>query len=175
MAYCRAVIRAAALRQAGPAKALAQANDLLLKDSQANNMFVSAFYAVLDPASGLVVYANAGHNPPLWQPASGAPAQQLFSGDLVLGVAPGIRYREQQLHLAPGDLLLLYTDGITEATSPADELFGLDRLREALAAAGAAGCGGVVEAVLGAVEAFSAGATQADDFTLVAVRRQACD
>jgi sigma-B regulation protein RsbU (phosphoserine phosphatase) len=172
MAYCRAVIRAAALRQPGPALTLAQANDLLLKDSQANSMFVSAFYAVLDLASGRLDYANAGHNPPLLRAAAAGPAAQVFSGDLVLGVTSPLHYREQQLSLAPGDLLLLYTDGITEAANPAGDLFGLARLRTLIEAGGVLGPRGLIDSVLGAVGAFTAGATQADDFTLVAVQRR---
>jgi sigma-B regulation protein RsbU (phosphoserine phosphatase) len=172
MAYCRAVIRAAALRQPGPALTLAQANDLLLKDSQANNMFVSAFYTVLDLASGRLDYANAGHNPPLLRAAAAGPAREVFSGDLVLGVMGPLKFREQQLQLAPGDLLLLYTDGITEAANPAGDLFGLERLRTLVEAGGALGPRGLIDSVLGAVGAFTAGATQADDFTLVALQRR---
>ncbi len=172
MAYCRAVIRAAAQRQPGPAATLAQANDLLFKDSQTNNMFVSAFYGVLDLASGLVTYANAGHNPPLmWRAAEGQ-TDELYSGDLVLGVANGIGYRDHDCRLAAGDLLLLYTDGITEAANTARDLFGIERLEAVVAAEAAAGPQSVVASVLAAVGGFSAGATQADDFTLVAVRRQ---
>jgi sigma-B regulation protein RsbU (phosphoserine phosphatase) len=173
MAYCRAVIRAAALRQPRPAVTLAQANDLLLKDSQANNMFVSAFYAVLDTASGLLSYANAGHNPPLWRAAEAGPTRELYSGDLVLGISSPMKYREQQLCLAAGDVLLLYTDGITDAMNLAGELFGLERLQAIVEAGCALGPKRLVESVLSAVGAFSAGATQADDFTLVAVQRLA--
>jgi sigma-B regulation protein RsbU (phosphoserine phosphatase) len=171
MAYSRAVIRAAALRHASPAQVLSQANELLQKDNQAS-LFVSAFYAVVDAATGVVTYANAGHNRPLWWQAASGLVRDLSGHGLVLGVKAGFSYHDEQLQLGPGDLLVLYTDGITEALDAHDELFGSDRLcRTVAAAAPGAGPQLVIDAVLAAVRAFSGGTPQADDYTLVGIRR----
>jgi serine phosphatase RsbU (regulator of sigma subunit) len=172
MAYSRAVIRAAAMRQVSPAQALSQANEQLSNDNQAG-LFISAFYGVLDTRSGRVTYACAGHNPPLvWRAATGQ-AVPLPPGGLVLGVTPTVRYEDRQLKLDPGDVWVLYTDGISEANDVQEDLFGVERLRAAVDQAAPTGAGQVITAVLAAVEAFSAGAQQADDYTLVAVKRLA--
>jgi serine phosphatase RsbU (regulator of sigma subunit) len=170
MAYSRAVIRAAAMRQVSPAQSLSLANEQLSKDNQAG-LFISAFYGVLDTQSGRITYASAGHNPPLVWRAAARQATYLPTGGLVLGVTPDARYEDRQLKLEPGDVWVLYTDGITEEFDPNEELFGVERLSEAVAPAAPDGAAAVITAVLAAVDAFNAGTPQADDYTLVAVKR----
>ncbi len=172
MAHSRAIIRAAALGQPGPARALGQANERILDDNQAG-LFISAFYAGLDTRSGRLTYANAGHNRPLWWRAATGSCQALAGGGMVLGVSAGAAYQDQQIELAPGDLLVLYTDGITEALNGGQEMFGEARLRAAIAAASASHPQQIVEAILAAVRSFGGETPQADDYTLVAVRRLA--
>ncbi len=171
MAHSRAVIRATALSQPSPALTFSQANDLIQKDNQTSH-FVSAFYAILDTGSGRLTYANAGHPRPLrWQAASGQ-FQELAGRGMVLGVSDRrVEYEERQIDLAAGDLLVLYTDGISEAVNIDLELFGPTRLQAAVAAASSGSPQEVVEAILAAVQRFSGEAPQADDFTLVAVKR----
>ncbi|MBL8056684.1 MAG: SpoIIE family protein phosphatase [Anaerolineales bacterium] len=172
MAHTRAVVRAAALTEKGPAAALELANAQILKDNQTSH-FVSAFYGVLDTASGRLTFANGGHNRPLWWRAAAGDFTELNSQGIVLGLLPAVELEELEKSLAPGDLVVLYTDGITEAINPAEELFGEARLRGAIAAVEPKTPQRVVDAILEAVQAFSSGAPQADDFTLVAVRRLA--
>jgi serine phosphatase RsbU (regulator of sigma subunit) len=172
MAHSRAIIRAAALDQASPALALGLANDRILKDNQAG-LFVSAFYAVLEIDSGRLTYANAGHPRPLWWQASQRRLSELGGNGIVLGVSAEAAYEERGLSLAPGDRLVLYTDGVTEATNAEMELFGEARLEAALEAAVAGSPGHIVQAILSAVNDFGDGAPQADDFTLMAIQRLA--
>ncbi|HET7091047.1 MAG TPA: SpoIIE family protein phosphatase [Anaerolineae bacterium] len=170
MAHSRAIIRATALGQPSPALTFSQANDLIQKDNQTSH-FVSAFYAILNTGSGHLTYANAGHPRPLhWQAASGQ-FQELAGRGMVLGVSEGVEYEERQIDLAPDDLLILYTDGISEAVNIDLELFGQARLLETVAAASSGVPQDVIEAILAAVQRFSGEAPQADDFTLVVVKR----
>jgi sigma-B regulation protein RsbU (phosphoserine phosphatase) len=172
MAHSQAVIRAIAAGTPSPARTLGQANDLIIKNNQTGH-FVSAFYAVLEPETGRLTYANAGHNWPLWWRAATGDFQRLAGRDLVLGVKTGISFEERQVDLGAGDLVVLYTDGITEAMNDAEELFDEPRLRAAVQAHAAAGPAAVVAAVVGAVKDFSGGAPQADDITLVVFGRAA--
>ncbi|HKZ85207.1 MAG TPA: SpoIIE family protein phosphatase [Anaerolineae bacterium] len=171
MAHSRAVIRATALGQPSPALTFSQANDLIQKDNQTSH-FVSAFYAILDTGSGRLTYANAGHPRPLhWQATTGH-FQELAGRGMVLGVSDRrVEYEERQIDLAPGDLLILYTDGISEAVNIDLELFGQARLLETVAAASSGSPQEVIEAILAAVQRFTGEAPQADDFTLVVVKR----
>ena len=172
MAHSRAIIRAAALDQSGPALTLGVANDRILKDNQAG-LFVSAFYAVLELDSGRLTYANAGHPRPLWWQAPLRRLSELDGNEIVLGVTADAAYAERSLDLAPDDRLVLYTDGITEATNVDLELFDVERLKAATGAAIAGNPARIVQAVLDAVNDFSGDAPQADDFTLVAIQRLA--
>jgi serine phosphatase RsbU (regulator of sigma subunit)/DNA-binding NarL/FixJ family response regulator len=179
MAHSRAVIRATALSQPptdpiggqpSPALTFSQANDMIQRDNQTSH-FVSAFYAILDTATGRLTYANAGHPRPLhWQSAIGH-FHELAGRGMVLGVSAGVEYEERQINLAPGDLLILYTDGISEAVNIDLELFGQARLLETVAAASSGSPQDVIDAILAAVQSFSGEAPQADDFTLVVVKR----
>jgi serine phosphatase RsbU (regulator of sigma subunit) len=133
------------------------------------NRLVTFFYGELDPASGELRYVNAGHNPPLLFTASGS--SQLESTGLVLGVLDGALFEEAQVALPPGSRLLLFTDGITEAASPADEEFGEGRLEELVRGESGDEPGRLLGAVAGALARFTAGARQADDVTLMLVSR----
>jgi len=170
MAHCRVIIRGAALSSAGPADTLSQANEQILLRNETSH-FISAFYAVLDTASGRLTYANAGHNRPLWWRAATGAVEPLGSHGLVLGLAPALAVDERQVDLAPGDTVVLYTVGITEAINAHEELFDDERLTASLAAAGGRRPQAAVDAILAAVKAFSGDTPQADDYTLVALKR----
>ena len=114
MALSRTIIRTTAFSGRSPASALMRANQLILKDSQAE-MFLTAVYAVLELDTGRLIYANAGHNRPLWRHAADGTVTELDQRGIVLGAFEGIMLEEQRLDLAPGDALILYTDGVTEA------------------------------------------------------------
>jgi serine phosphatase RsbU (regulator of sigma subunit)/DNA-binding NarL/FixJ family response regulator len=169
MAHSRAMIRAAAQTQPSPAATLAQANVQIARDNHAM-LFVSAFYAVLDTATGRLIFANAGHNVPLILRADGT-LEEVMSRGMVLGIMDDMAYDEDETVLAPGDILILYTDGITEAMNQTSDLFSKTRLKAAIADANPAHARGVIDAIIEAVKAHAGETPQADDLTIVAVRR----
>jgi serine phosphatase RsbU (regulator of sigma subunit) len=170
MAMARTMIRTTALSGLSPAQALSKANRLILKDSR-SDLFLSAFYAILDPDSGHLTYANAGHNHPfLWQSAA-EELIELRAKGIILGAFEEVTLHEEEVVIQPGDFLLLYTDGVTDASNDHDELFGAQRLRDILAAQGGKRSEEIAQAILAAVNEFIAGGPQADDLTLLIIRR----
>jgi serine phosphatase RsbU (regulator of sigma subunit) len=135
-----------------------------------SNRFITFFFCVLDASTGAVAFANAGHNPPIVVRASGA-AELLEGGGPVLGILPIAPYGEQHAQLEPGDMLVLYSDGVTEATNVAYEQFDEERFIEVLKRHRASPAAEVVQAVTQALAEFAAGAPQADDITLVVAKR----
>ena len=133
--------------------------------------YATAFLAVLDVASGRVTFANAGHNPPLLVRASGE-LEWLGATGMPLGLMPVGEYTEATVTLEPGDLLTIYTDGITEANSPDEEEFGKDRLAEVLRAQGKESPADAAAALVRELDAFAAGTPFGDDRTLVMIKRK---
>ncbi|HNX04031.1 MAG TPA: SpoIIE family protein phosphatase [Opitutales bacterium] len=152
-----------------PARTLAMVNDELAAGND-TCMFITAFCGILNLSSGHFTYANAGHNPPLLIPQSGPAKFMRSKPGPALGAMTNVRYRNMDELLSGRELLVLYTDGVTEAMNDASEMFGEDRL---LAIASAVR-NGVAEKVVGeivsAVRTHAAGAEQSDDITLLAVR-----
>jgi serine phosphatase RsbU (regulator of sigma subunit) len=171
MALSRAVIRAAALEDRGPAATLRQANRLILKDSR-DSLFVTAFYAVLDTGSGRLTYANAGHNRPLWLRAGTGELQELAARGIALGAIEEAELEERAIDVAPGDVLVLYTDGVTEAMDAEAEPFGVERLRQVVAAHPEASPEQIISALEGAVRDFAGDVPQSDDIALFVVWRR---
>jgi sigma-B regulation protein RsbU (phosphoserine phosphatase) len=168
MAVSRTLLRAVAQGGADPGACLERVNRQLLRDSSAG-LFVTLFYAILDPRTGELRYSLGGHNPPYLLRA-GAPLESLDGPGLVVGVLEGAVYETRRVMLRPGDGLFVYTDGVPEARNEAGELFSEDRLRAALWRAGDAGPEELVRAVLEDVHHFSGGAAQSDDITTLALR-----
>jgi serine phosphatase RsbU (regulator of sigma subunit) len=135
-----------------------------------SNRFITFFFCVMDAASGNVAFANAGHNPPIVIRASGE-FEMLAGGGPVLGILPIAPYSQQQTHLDPGDMLVLYSDGVTEATNLAYDEFDEERFIEVLKRHRTEPAAAVVQAVTTALAEFTAGAPQADDITLVVAKR----
>lgn len=131
MASTRAIVRAAAERLISPGAVLERANDAICPDMPAK-MFVTCLYAVLDPASGRLQYANAGHNLPYRKTANGL--EEMRATGMPLGLMPGMKYEEKEAVLAPGESVLLYSDGLVEAHNPQQEMFGFPRLQRLMAA-----------------------------------------
>lgn len=171
MALSRTMIRTVALSGSPPAATLERANELILKDSNAK-IFLSAFYAILETGSGRLTYTSAGHNWPLWLPAGSEECQQLHARGILLGVMEEISLEERTVQVAPGDTLVFYTDGITEAMNSKNELFGEERLRAAVRSRAGATTDQILEAIVAAVHIFVGSAPQADDYTIVVVKRQ---
>jgi len=135
-----------------------------------SNRFITFFFCVMDAASGEVAFANAGHNPPIVVRASGE-AFMLEGGGPVLGILAAAPYREMRTQIGQGDLLVLYSDGVTEATNSNYDEFGEERFMEVLKQHRTSPASAIVEAVTRALAEFTAGAPQADDITLVVARR----
>lgn len=142
-----------------------------LADNIPSNRFVTLFYAELDPESGAVSFLNAGHNPPLIVHAAGT-VEQLASGGLPLGIKADADYREGRTTLQMGDVLVIYSDGVTEAASPTGEEFGPTRLYEVVSRNVDASAAGIRDRIESALTKFSQGTQAADDITLVIVKRQ---
>jgi serine phosphatase RsbU (regulator of sigma subunit) len=142
-----------------------------LADNIPANRFVTLFYAELDPESGALSFLNAGHNPPLIVHSAGT-VEQLASGGLPLGIKPDADYREGRTQLQPGDVLVIYSDGVTEAVSPTGEEFGATRLYEVVSRNIEASAAGIRDRIESSLTKFAQGTSAADDITLVIVKRQ---
>ncbi len=172
MAYSRAVVRAEAAAGSSPAEVLANTNRVIMRDRQ-SSLFLSAFYAELDLASGTLTYASAGHDAPMLVRADDASAvTELEARGVVLGAFADMGLEERSVVLGPGDLVLFFTDGVTEARNGSRELFGDDRLRAVLTASAGGDAESVIAAVVSAVTEFTEGEEQADDLTIVCVQRE---
>jgi serine phosphatase RsbU (regulator of sigma subunit) len=134
------------------------------------NRFVSLFFGLLDPVTGEMIYCNAGHNPPFLVRADGA-IERLPSCGTILGIFPDFGYDVKRCRLEPGDLLTLFSDGVTEENNPAGEEFGEERLARLLLERGKLGAAGLVEGIRQAVLDWAAGAAAADDVTVLVARR----
>jgi serine phosphatase RsbU (regulator of sigma subunit) len=163
-------IRTTALVGNGPAAALTQANKLIYRERE-SQLFLTALYAVLDTTNGRLVYANAGHNPPLWSQAATGAIQKLDARGIVLGIFGNVELEEREIQVTPGDLLVFYTDGVTEAMNASHDLFGEERLEATLAANAGASAQEVLDAILDAVRVFTGDVEQSDDLTLFVIRR----
>jgi serine phosphatase RsbU (regulator of sigma subunit)/anti-sigma regulatory factor (Ser/Thr protein kinase) len=130
MASTRTLLRAAAERLQEPGAVLARANDLLCPDMPPK-MFVTCLFAVLDPPTGVLRYANAGHDLPYRRSATGV--DEMRATGMPLGLLPGMHYDEKEITLLPGETAVFYSDGIVEAHSPSYEMFGFNRLRDLVA------------------------------------------
>jgi hypothetical protein len=151
-----------------PLDVMACVNAYLLKETRAD-LFITMFYGVLDPGCGTLVYANAGHLPPLVMSRSDPGGlRSLAPTGLVLGIEREVTWTRQTVQLIPGDVVLLYTDGVTEAQDCSDGFFETKRLIAALCASLAGGAEAAVAGVLAAVRAFAGAAPQSDDITLLA-------
>jgi sigma-B regulation protein RsbU (phosphoserine phosphatase) len=163
------LIRGIARLSGRPDEILARVNDALAADNP-SSMFVTLFCAVLETDSGRLICASGGHPSPLLVGPDGAPRPALASEGTLVGVLPGVAYPSVELTLAPGDTLLAYTDGVTEARSPDGGLLGDARLRALLDRRRAGPPHDTVAHVLAGVRAFAGTAEQADDIAILAVR-----
>jgi steroid delta-isomerase-like uncharacterized protein len=130
MATTRCMLQAVVQSLGSPGEVLARVNDALVTDIPPN-MFVTCLYAILDPKSGSLRYANAGHDPPYVR--HGSDAEELRARGMPLGLMPGMSYEEKETIVEPGEAALLYSDGLVEAHDPKGEMFGFPRLRVLLA------------------------------------------
>jgi len=135
-------------------------------------MFVTCFYAILEPESGRLSYANAGHDLPYVRRRGGSSCEELRARGMPLGLMPGMSYEEKEITLQAGEGVIFYSDGLVEAHDPKGEMFGFPRLRELVAEHGEEGS--LEEALLEELYSFvGEGWEQEDDITLLTLRRAA--
>lgn len=159
-------MRAFAQEAVSPASINNSVNRLLCRN-MASGRFATFCYARIEPEARRIVYSNAGHNPPLLIRPGGS-VEQLGEGGMVLGVFPENQYEQAEVSLNPGDRLLFYTDGITEARNPEGEEYGEDRLAAVAVAARNTDAGTMKDAILADVNGFTHGRFE-DDATLIVV------
>jgi serine phosphatase RsbU (regulator of sigma subunit) len=170
MALSRTLIRTYAFENPEqPATALHAANKRILLDSR-SSMFVTVFYGILDPASGTLTYCNAGHNPPYLLRDCAEP-QPLRNTGIPLGIGHDATWKAETVALEPCDILVLYTDGVSEAQNGNEEQFEVERLLDAARSSRERTAEAVQVAILTAVDRFVGDAAQFDDLTVVVVVR----
>ena len=165
MAVARTNLRELAVRHTDPGDCLAQTNDALCAQNPLD-LFVTVFYCILDPKTGVLHYANGGHNPPYVRRAAGPIESLNGAGGLVLGAMPGVRFPTHTVQLLRGDQLVLYTDGVTEAFNPTEELYGTERLVDEVRVHGSGTPAALVERICQSITNFAGTAPQSDDITL---------
>jgi sigma-B regulation protein RsbU (phosphoserine phosphatase) len=171
MALARTIVRASVLDAPSPAAGIARANRLVCADAR-DGMFVTLVYGELEPATGKMCYVCAGHYPPLLYRAAGDRLTHLKWTGMALGVDPGASYESHTVRLKPGDFMLMYTDGVIDATNPQGEAFGQDRLWESIVEQRHAPAAEIVAALRAELGRFAGGSAPFDDVTLVLVRRK---
>jgi serine phosphatase RsbU (regulator of sigma subunit) len=170
MASTRSTLRAVAQASESPGDALRRVNDPLATDIP-SNMFVTCFYAILDPKSATLSYANAGHDLPYLH--RNGEAEELRARGMPLGLMPGMSYEEGEASLGEGGCVLFYSDGLVEAHDPEGEMFGFPRLRTLVAEHDAAERS-LVDFLMEELYSFVGdGWEQEDDITLLTLRRSA--
>ena len=170
MAFARPVIHAALDHSPGPAEALERTNRILV-DEIRSGLFITAIAGVLDVTTGRLRMANAGHEPPLMVPADGGPIDAIEGGGVLLGAFRSLGAPELDVRLRPGDSLVLYTDGVTDAIGPSGERFGEPRLLATVEAARQGSAHDIVTALRDAVADFRGSVPPSDDITIVVIGR----
>jgi serine phosphatase RsbU (regulator of sigma subunit) len=164
------MLRASAQRLDSPGEVLKRVNDVIVRDIPPN-MFITCLYAILEPESGHLVYANAGHDLPYRRRTSNGEAEELRATGMPLGLLPGMSYEEKEIILERGDSVLFYSDGLVEAHDPEREMFGFPRLQGLVGAYRSEGPA-MVNFLLSELARFTGGDwEQEDDITLVTLDR----
>jgi PAS domain S-box-containing protein len=169
MALSRTIVRANATHHQSGTEILQDANDMISADSR-SGMFVTLFYGVLDEKTRSLVYANAGHPPPLLFRISEGDFAELEVTGIALGIMCKMAYEERRISLSTGDVLVLYTDGITEAINRDMEQYGIKRLSSVVRNARALSAQGIMESILEDISRFSGDQAQFDDITMIVVK-----
>ena len=171
MAVSRTIIHSKGMQGVSAAECLTESNRLLA-NSSADYMFVTVFYAIFNTKTGLVTYSNAGHNPPHIVRAGGTVEQLPMDGQFMVGAFVEEEYVDRTLQLEHGDMLVMFTDGVTEAMDSVGRQFGTDRLNRILSGVPEKTSQEIVEAVKAGIAEFVEDAEQSDDITMLVVRRK---
>ena len=171
MALSRSLMRAASLDGSPPATAVRRANTWITRDTE-SGMFVTLFYGLLDPPTGDLRYTNGGHNPPLLLRVDGT-VEKLNPTGMALGVIDDVRYRESQVALQVGDVLVCYTDGVTEAVNTQMDEYGVARLGDTVERVRHLHAEEIVDHILTDLHTHTGDLPAFDDVTLVVLKRVA--
>jgi sigma-B regulation protein RsbU (phosphoserine phosphatase) len=173
MTLVRTLLRATVSQVDSPAAVLMRVNDIIAPEAY-KGMFVTLFYGVLDLDTGALEYANAGHNPPLLMRPAVCAVERLERTGMALGVEEHTRLSDGKCRIAPGDALILYTDGVTEAFDPSGDIFTEARLLETIqrimCQATPPDAAAILDEIDAAVKGFTAGADASDDLTLLVIK-----
>jgi PAS domain S-box-containing protein len=165
MALSRIVVRVNATWHHEPAKAIASANTIIAQDSK-SGMFVTLFYGILSEEDRTLTYVNAGHNPPMVYRAGSDTFEELTMTGLAIGVLEDEIYGQRTIPIEPGDIIVLYTDGVTESLSSSQEMFGEERLKSIIWENRSLTATGIQKKIFDEVQNFSKSEPQFDDITL---------
>jgi sigma-B regulation protein RsbU (phosphoserine phosphatase) len=175
MAFTRSIVHSNLDHALTPSAGITRANHLICEDSE-NGLFVTLFYGVLDPQTGELTYVNAGHNPPLLVTSSpdcdACQLTWLEGTGMPLGVELDSQYSQKSVQLNPGDFVVLYTDGVTEAIDAQEQQFGVDRLQKVILENWDRSPSEIVAALEQAIDRFTSDAPPFDDITVVIAKRQ---
>ena len=153
-----------------PLAELVKSVNVYLAENTPANRFITLFVAELDPATGKLTYINAGHNPPLIARSDGS-IELVESGGLPLGLMDFAEYESGEAQLGPGDVLFVYSDGVSEANNLAEDEFGMDRLKTVVSANVGGSASGIRDKVEAALSEFTGTADPNDDITLLIVKK----
>ncbi len=170
MALSRTILRTVGINRLNPANVLMRTNEIISIDAE-SELFVTVFYATWDPESKLLSYANGGHNPPLLMGANGK-YRWLRAPGMALGILPEIEIGSKSIELAPGDTLVLFTDGVTEAVNEDFDEFGTQRLLQVVGAMRRKSPQQIIAAITDSVRDHAGDTPQFDDLTLVVLQRK---
>ena len=170
MMSSRTLLKGSAIGMGAPGDVLSEVNTMLTENNE-TMMFVTLVYVLYDPETGALTYANGGHCNPLVVHPDGSSEELALTGGVALGVMSGLDYQEDQSTLNPGDTLILYTDGVSEAMNAEGEEFGVERLQQLFANQPPSSARMAIETVLQGVSDFAGGTPQSDDVTCLVLRR----
>jgi len=164
------ILRALAAEREDASDVLNRANGHIAERAGTSGMFLTTFYAIVDTEQSVVRYASAGHNPPLVARTGRKGLDLLEATGMPLGIVEDARIVANVVDLHPGDTLICYTDGVTDARNERRELFGLERLKEVVETTAGRSASEIAETIREAIFAFAGGAPQADDVTVVVLK-----
>lgn len=169
MAVTKTLLKVVSERGLDPGEVLTKVNADLAADNE-SCMFVTLFMAVINIETGETRYANAGHNPPIFMPTNGKPEWIPPLGDPVAGIMDTMVYTTKSMKMNPGDIIFIYTDGVTEAMNPKHELYSEDRLMDLIVKQTDPKAPSLVKTIDDSIKVFAEGAEQSDDITMLAMQ-----
>jgi sigma-B regulation protein RsbU (phosphoserine phosphatase) len=170
MMSTRTLLKGAAIGAMNPGDVMETVNQLLCEDNEAS-MFVTLLYGVYDPETGRLTYSNGGHNPPLIVHTDNTSSLLPPTDGLALGLLPNYEYQQKTVTVEPGETLVLYTDGVTEAMNGDEEEFGVERLQDIFAQSHPREAHAITQLIFDAVDEFAGDTPQSDDVTCLTLCR----